>query len=471
MTLIRYQMNILILSLLVISSCEFEHNHPDKTNRPNILFLLADDLGYGELGCYGQEVIKTPILDQLARKGMKFTNFYAGNAVCSPSRAVLMTGKQSTYCTIRGNSGYYDNEDKWYRVPLKKNEITLGEMLQNGGYQTAFVGKWHLDDADDLSTWAHSRGFEYAAQEQWTMRHGGRHYQQDVEYVNGLEDSVIYKLEEWESKDDFRTDLAINYLDNIDEKNPFFLFMSFRAPHGHEREIGNKTLYSDAGWDKKERLHAAKITLLDQHIGRLLDKLKDLGKLENTLVVFTSDNGPHHEGHDPDFFNSNGPFQGYKRDMYEGGLRVPLIAYWADKIEAGTTTDHIGSFQDFMPTLAEIARIKVPDQSNGISLLPVLKGEEAKLRNHLVWEIQLDGHWRKMPNGGFRQGVRMNKWKAVRYGVKTPTKLFDLEKDQGELNDVSDKYPEIRDKMEEILKSDRSDNEYFPYGGVFKIKQ
>jgi arylsulfatase A-like enzyme len=435
--------------------------------KPNILLLLADDLGYGEIGCYGQKIIKTPVLDKLATQGMRFTNFYAGNSVCSPSRAVLMTGKQSTYNTIRGNSGYFPSEDKWLRVALKKNETTLAEMLKKGGYQTAFVGKWHLGDANDPETWAHARGFDFAAQEQWAMRNGGRQFTVNMEYINGLSDSVLYEVDKWQSKDEFRTELALQHLDTLDKEKPFFLFMSFRAPHAHEREIGNKTLYKDKGWEENERIHAAKITLLDQQIGRLLAKLENMGELDNTLVIFTSDNGPHLEGgHDPEFFNSNGVLRGYKRDLYEGGIRVPNIVYWKDKIEAGVVSDYVGCFQDIMPTLAEIASVQEPTQTNGISLLPVLEGKTTKPHDNLVWEILLDGHWQRRINGGFRQAIRIGQWKAVRYGINEEVQLFDLNSDIGETNNVASEHPDIVKNMNKIFMSERADNVYFPHGGI-----
>ncbi|NOR75866.1 MAG: sulfatase-like hydrolase/transferase [Draconibacterium sp.] len=447
--------------LVLLNSCK---NKPEVNPKPNILFLLADDLGYGELGCYGQQEIQTPILDNLAKQGMRFTDFYAGNAVCSPSRAVLLTGKSSSRNTIRGNKGSFNN-DHWMRVALKKDEITLGEMLKNAGYQTAFVGKWHLDDPGDITTWAYNRGFDFAIQEQWGLSDKGINYDEQMHWINGKKDSVYYKEEEWQCKDEFRTNLAFDYLDKIEKDKPFFLFMSYRAPHGHERSIGNKELYTEKGWPAKERLHAAKITLLDKQIGRMLKKLEEMGKLENTLVLFTSDNGPHHEGHNHEFFNSNGDLQGFKRDLYEGGIRVPLIAYWKGKVKAGTLTNHISGFQDLMPTFAEVAGIEVPKQSNGISILPLLKGEKQKEHESLNWEFQLVGWSRKMPKGGFRQSARIDNWKGVRYGVSSETELYNLDADISESENVANEHPEILQKMNQLFEEARTETEGFPYGG------
>ncbi len=465
----KYIPYLILFLALVSAGCNEQAAESSELQKPNILFLLADDLGYGELGSYGQRVIKTPVLDDLASKGMRFTDFYAGNAACSPSRAVLMTGKRSAINTIRGNSGHF-SDDRWMRVALKKDELTIAEMLKQAGYQTGFIGKWHLDDPNDFSTWACNRGFDYAVQEQWESRFGGIEFR-DYEWVNAKEDSVRYDRTKWVCKDEFRTDLAFEYLDDIDRDKPFFLFMSYRAPHAHEGPIQNKTLYADKAWPEIERTHAAKVTLLDRQIGRMLNKLEEMGELENTLVLFTSDNGPHNEwGHDHDFFNSNGSLIGYKRDMYEGGIRVPLIVYWNGRIVPGTVTGHIGGFQDLMPTFADAAGLNSPEQSDGISILPVLKGEPAEEHEFLNWEFQRD-LWGRISteegDGGFYQSARMGQWKAVRYGLNSSTRLFNLDKDISESNNLAAEYPEIVQQMERIFKEERTETEGFPYGGVF----
>lgn len=463
--------------ILIFAGCKNQSTTKDASDnsKPNILFLLADDLGYGELGCYGQEIIQTPVLDDLTEQGLKFTNFYAGNAVCSPSRAVLLTGISSSYNTIRGNNGCF-SDDRWMRVALKKDEITVGEMLKEAGYQTAFIGKWHVDDPNDISTWAYNRGFDFAVQEQWPDRFGGIQYDEQMHWINGKQDSIYYHWKEWECKDEFRTQIAFDYLDTLDIDKPFFLFMSYRAPHGHERQIGNQELYKDEGWPAPERLHAAKITLLDKQIGRLLNKLEEMGELENTLVVFTSDNGPHTEGggHNPEFFDSNGELRGIKRDLYEGGIRIPMLASWKGKIKSGKVTDHIGGFQDFMPTFAEIAGIENPNQSNGISLLPLLKGESQIRHDYLNWEFQLVGWGRKLPEGGFRQSARIDNWKGVRYGINSETELYNLDEDISETNNIASEHTEMVQQMEKLFKKNRSETEGSPYGGVvqdYKAKE
>jgi len=448
------------LLLLLIGGCQQQTSHPEKTN---ILFLLADDLGYGELGSYGQETIKTPVLDNLAKQGMRFTDFYAGTSVCSPSRAVLMTGKHAGHATIRGNNGIYEH-DKWDRVALRKDEVTLGEMLQDAGYQTGFIGKWHLGNPNDESTWAMNRGFDFAVQEQWSSRFGGREFDEKVHWVNDNRDTVRYEQDKYDCIDVFRTNFAMDFLDRKDDTKPFFLFMSYRIPHGHERYIRNKELYSEHGWEEKERRHAAKITLLDGQIGRLLKRIEEDGELDNTLVLFTSDNGAHHEGHDHLFFESTGGLRGFKRDMYEGGIRTPFIAVWANKIQPSTVSDHQGAFYDFMPTFAEIAGVESPAK-DGISILPELTGKKQATHDYLYWELQLDGWNRKMPKGGFRQAIRKGDWKAVRYGAESPIELYNLKEDINETTNIADDHPEIVEEMQALLKSSRTETEGFPFGG------
>ena len=433
----------------------------------NIVLLLADDLGYNELGSYGQTVIETPELDRLAAQGMRFTDFYAGNAVCSPARAVLLTGKSATNVAIRGNAGFFGN-DRWEGVALDRDEFTLGEMMKGAGYQTAFVGKWHLDNPDDVETWAWGHGFDYAVQEQWSARFGGREFPPQRLWVNGDQEYVPYDYRQYDGKDHFRTDFAFEFLESMDRDRPFFLFMSYRAPHSFEGPLRDTELYADRGWPEIERVHAAKITLLDRQVGRLLNKLEEMGELDNTLVLFTSDNGAHFAagGHDLEFFDSNGVLRGGKRDLYEGGVRVPLIAYWQGRVEAGATTGHISAFQDLMPTFADIAGIETPEQSDGVSFLPLLLGEEQREHESLNWEIQLSGWFQTLPDGGFRQSARMGEWKAVRYGVDSATELYNLNQDISESNDVADDHPEIVETMNRLFESARTDTPGFPYGGV-----
>jgi len=438
---------------------------------PNIVFLLADDMGYGELGSYGQKEIETPFLDRLAEGGMRFTDFYAGCSVCSPSRAVLMTGQHIGNVSIRGNKGIY-SDGLWDRVALRKDEVTLAEMLKEGGYQTGFVGKWHLENPNDLSTWAINRGFDFSIQEQWSSARGGEKFEGGVQWINQREEAIFYDYTQWDCLDHFRTDFALKYLDRVDTERPFFLFMSYRSPHAHEFNIRENDLYKDRGWPEIERTHAARITMLDRQIKRLYDRLEEMGELEDTVIFFTSDNGGHNEGqkgakHSYEFFESNGSLRGHKRDMYEGGVRVPFIAYWKGRIKGGKTSDYIGASYDFMPTIAEFAGVPCPEQSDGISMAPVLTGGgRQRAHDYLYWEIHSPHKPGNPGTKGFRQGIRRGDWKAIRYGVREKTELYDLSEDIGERNDLSSRNPELVSEFERLFRASSSATPRYPYGGL-----
>lgn len=432
--------------------------------QPNILFLLADDMGYGELGVYGQATIKTPNLDRLAAEGMRFTDFYAGCSVCSPSRASLMTGQHMGHVSIRGNRGNLGN-GAWGRIPLKKTEVTLGEMLQQAGYETAFVGKWHLGVPENESTWAHGRGFGHAIQEQWGISKDGMVFDEKVHWFNGTQKSVRYDPEAHDCLDEFRTNFAMDYLKSRDTSKPFFLFMSYRSPHAHELYIREKDLYADRGWPPVERRHAARITMLDEQIQRLINHLEETGELDNTIILYTSDNGPHREkGHDNLFFKSAKGLRGYKRDLYEGGVRMPFIAYWRGKIQPGTVSNHIGAAYDFMPTLAALAGVDCPEQSDGISLLPELFGQEQPKHTALYWEIQQP----EQAGEGFAQAVRMGRWKAVRVGAGTPIELYDLDTDLLEQNNIAAEHPEWVKRLTQQMNQASRATAHYPYSGPAK---
>ena len=387
----KNKLSILIVFYIICnSSCKDDLKLYRQS--PNIVFLLADDLGYAELGSYGQKIIKTPNLDTLAASGMIFKNFYAGNAACAPSRAVLLTGKKSSKSSIRGNAGFYGN-DRWEGAALDPNDFTMGKMFKNVGYQTAFIGKWHLDKPDDVNTWAVGHGFDFAVQEQWSSRFEGRKFLPNRLWVNGDQEFIPYDYKKYDCKDHLRTNVAFEFLDNRKIDKPFFLFMSYRAPHSFEGPIRDTLDYKEKDWPEIEKAHAAKITLLDKQVGRLVRKLKEIGVLENTLILFTSDNGPHYAkgGHDLEFFNSNGNLKGGKRDLYEGGIRVPLIAYWENKIRPNSLSYHISGFQDIISTFSEVIGYEITEELDGISFLPTLISKEQQKHEYLNWEFQLSG--------------------------------------------------------------------------------
>ena len=462
----KNKLSILIVFYMICnSSCKDDLKLYRQS--PNIVFLLADDLGYAELGSYGQKIIKTPNLDTLAASGMIFKNFYAGNAACAPSRAVLLTGKKSSKSSIRGNAGFYGN-DRWEGAALDPNDFTMGKMFKNVGYQTAFIGKWHLDKPDDVNTWAVGHGFDFAVQEQWSSRFEGRKFLPNRLWVNGDQEFIPYDYKKYDCKDHLRTNVAFEFLDNRKIDKPFFLFMSYRAPHSFEGPIRDTLDYKERDWPEIEKAHAAKITLLDKQVGRLVRKLKEIGVLDNTLILFTSDNGPHYAkgGHDLEFFNSNGNLKGGKRDLYEGGIRVPLIAYWENKIRPESFSYHVSSFQDIIPTFSEIIGYKVPKNLDGISFLPTLISKDQPKHDYLNWEFQLSGWFQNLPNGGFRQSVRFDHWKAVRYSLNSDIELYDLNEDEGETNNQAHSHPKIVKKAKDIFENSRSEQYGFPYGGV-----
>jgi len=340
-------------------------------------------------------------------------------------------------------------------------------MLQGAGYQTAMIGKWHLGVPKDYSTWAKGRGFDYAVQEQWGENEKGQEIDERVHWVNNTKDSIFYNYNEWSCLDEFRTNFAIDYLGQNTFEKPFFLYMSYRTPHAHEYFLRKTDLYKDKieEWPEIERRHAARITMLDTQIKRLFEKLNSSGELENTIIIFTSDNGPTNENHHSyKFFNSSGGLKGYKRDLYEGGIREPMFSYWQNKIIAGTTSNHQGTFYDVMSTLADIAEIEAPKNTDGISFLPELLNKKQAKHDYLYWEIQ-EGKGIK----GFKQATRFGKWKAIRQFDSYHTELYNLEDDINETIDVSVQHPELVEKANTILKKESVKIEHYPFsGGVFK---
>jgi arylsulfatase A-like enzyme len=431
---------------------------------PSIIFILADDLGYGDLGCYGQTKIKTPNLDRLAAEGMRFTQFYAGSTVCAPSRCALMTGLHTGHATIRGNAA----------VALGPQDLTVAELLKGAGYRTALIGKWGLGD-EHTSGVPGKKGFDefvgYLDQV-----HAHDYYTDHLWHsdpANGYDDWERFPENESGQKGLYTHDLftkaALNYVkikkpDNVNKYRPFFLYLAYTIPHANDEE-GNRSgngmqvpsdaPYSNEPWPQTEKNKAAMITRLDADVGRLLDLLKTLGIDGRTMIFFTSDNGPHKEGGvDPKFFQSSGPLRGIKRDLYEGGIRVPMIVRWPDRIKAGQVNDQLWAFWDFLPTAAQIAGAKVPPKLDGISMLPDLLGQvQTNRHDFLYWEF----HER-----GFQQAVRMDHWKAVRPQADQPLELYDLNTDLGEKENVAEKNPQVVARIEPYLKTARTESAQWP---------
>ncbi len=422
------------------------------SRKPNIVFILADDLGYGDLGCYGQRRIQTPNIDRIAAEGVRFTQVYAGDTVCAPSRCALMTGKHTGHCRIRGNGN---------NSSLEASEITVAKVLKQAGYRTGIFGKWGLGGAGSPGV-PNLQGFD-----EWfgylDQRHAHTYYPDHL-WENQHEFYIPKNFSMTrEYSHDMLTPRAINFIEGS-KKDPFFVYLAYTIPHandelgaatGNGMEVPDFGPYKDENWPAPEKGFAAMITRMDKDVGKLMASLKSLGLDENTLVIFTSDNGAHKEGgHDPEFFHSHGDLRGIKRDLYEGGIRVPTMARWPGMIGAGQVSDQVWAFWDFLPTAAELAGSKPPAGLDGISMAAALLGKPQRNHEYLYWEF----HER-----GFSQAVRMGNWKGVRVGARShPIELFDLSKDPGEKNDVAGQNQEIVAKIGQLMKSARTDSKEFP---------
>ena len=426
--------------------------------RPNIIFIHADDLGYGDLSCYGQRKFKTPNIDRVAAEGMRFTQYYAGSTVCAPSRSALMTGQHTGHTRIRGNA----------RHPLLPEDVTVAEVLKSAAYKTALIGKWGLGEAGTTGI-PNRQGFDYFFG-YLNQRHAHNYYptflwreEERIKLRNVVPDEDEEGSGVSINRVDYTHDLMAEEASKFIERNgggPFFLYLAFTIPHANNEaknkgmEVPDLGAFASRDWPDPEKAKAAMITRLDRDVGRLMALLKKLGIDDDTLVFFTSDNGPHREGGaDPDFLDSNGPLRGIKRDLYEGGIRVPMIARWPKRIKAGAKSDQVWAHWDLPPTLAEVAGVKPPAKIDGISMLNALLGRRQRSHEFLYWEF----HER-----GFSQAARMGDWKAVRKSPDSPIELYDLKNDLGEQNDVAVKHSEVVEKIEEYLKTARTESELWP---------
>ncbi len=441
--------------------------------RPNIIFILADDMGYADLGCYrsgssGPPLIRTPNIDRLAREGMKFTQFYAGSTVCAPSRASLMTGKHTGHTYIRGN---YDYETEG-NLPIPDSTVTVAELLKSSGYRTAMLGKWGLGGPGSTGG-PNRQGFDYSLA-YLDQRKAHDYY---IPYL--WENETKYPLEKNQNDQqgtyshDVFAAAALNYIRQSQEKpsaaQPFFLYLPYTIPHG-KFEVPTDAPYTDEKWSQLAKNYAAMITRMDGDIGRMMALLKELGIDDNTIVFFTSDNGPVKVVNER--FDSNGPFRGYKQDLYEGGIREPMIARWPSRIASGTTSDRVAAFWDVLPTLCDLAGAAIPKATDGISILPTLLGKpEPKPHSYLYWEFfDINYNWNKPGNTKPRiyldkQALRMDDWKVVRNSLldhpTAPLELYNLKTDPAESTDVAAKHPDVVKKMTSLLRSARTEGDFF----------
>lgn len=483
----NYSANVRILfvishMMILVGVHQLAAGKKKPSKKPNIIYLLADDAGYGDFGCYGQEKFTTPNIDKLAASGMKFTQHYSGSTVCAPSRSALLTGQHTGHTPIRGNLPREGGGEG--QPPLPKSSITIAEMLKKEGYTTGAFGKWGLgfprSEGDPIN-----QGFDefygYNCQAE-AHRYYPNHLWYNFTKVD-LPNNTGANPETYSQ--DLIQEKTLEFIDkNKDE--PFFLYVPFVVPHA-ELIAPDDTIYQKfkgkfpeekpfegkpgAAYGSEDFLthryapqaeprtvFAAMMFRMDVYVGQIMDKLKELGIEDNTIVMFASDNGPHNAGGgDPKFFNSNGGFRGIKRDLYEGGVRTAFIASWPDKIKAGQTSDHMSSFWDVMPTLADIADSKTPKYSDGISFLPTLLGKgDQKTHEYLYWEFY---------ERGGKIAVRKDQWKGIILKAKNPDKarfeLYNLEVDPKEKNNIANENPEIVAELKSIMKSAHIDNESY----------
>ncbi|GIX00525.1 MAG: N-acetylgalactosamine-6-sulfatase [Pirellulaceae bacterium] len=449
----------------------------DRSDRPNIILILADDLGYGDLGCYGQSVLKTPHLDSLASAGVRFTQFYAGCTVCAPSRSVLLTGQHTGHTPVRGNS--------LQPIVLPSGYPTIASMLQSAGYATGCIGKWGVGTPHDLTN-PHQVGFDhfFGYVDMWHAHNFYPEFLIRNAMVVRLENEVAKKWKPFQQPGqpqhgrgvaqkrvqyapDLLADAAIEFVKRHRDR-PFFLYYAMNVPHANNEagsdgmEVPTWGEYATRPWPDAEKGFAAMISNIDRDCHRLVETVRQLGLAEQTLILFTSDNGPHHEGgHDADFFDSNGPLTGYKRDLTEGGIRVPMIACWPNHIAPGGEATGPWYFGDFFRTFASITGAPLPnnhelDSEDFSSVL--LDGRlDATRTTPIYWEF----HER-----GTAQAVRFGRWKAIRQPMfDGPVRLFDLESDVGEARDVAAQHPEIVRRAVEILDREHRMDPNWPVRG------
>lgn len=462
----RYAVALLALLFSLPTALTPQNLEPvHAARRPNIIFIQADDLGYGDLSVYGQRHFRTPNLDRMAAEGVRFTSYYSGSTVCAPSRAALMTGLHTGHGRIRGNGD----------IALLPEEVTIGEVLKSAGYRTAVFGKWGLG----------------------TTATTGRPDQQGFDESLGILDHTHahrqYTSHLWKNGKVFPVDPEKDYVNDIftrattefieqEKSAPFFIYLAFTSPHAELRvpqdsmaafrgrfeekpfrnEKADAVATTEPAGERRPSIgyrsqsapratFAAMVTRLDRQVGEVLESLKRAGVDRETIVFFTSDNGPHREGGaDPEFFDSNGPFKGIKRDLYEGGIRVPMIVRWPGRISAGRVSDHPWAHWDILPTAAQIAGAKIPGGLDGVSRLPTLLGQRQPVAPPLYWEFY---------ERGFDQALRTGDWKAVRRGVDGQVELYNLKSDPGETTDLAGRSPEMLLRVTELLQKSRTESE------------
>jgi arylsulfatase A-like enzyme len=417
--------------------------------KPNIIYILADDLGYGDLGCYGQKKIQTPCIDKMAEEGMLFTHQYGGAPVCGPSRACLMTGMHQGSGYIKGNPV------KGNDIPLRKQDVIIPEILKKKGYETACIGKWGLGNKG-TSGYPTNKGFDYFF--------GYDSHKSCHNYYPPflLENDKEYYLKEGTYSHNVLTNKALEWIKGR-KSSPFFMYLAYTLPHSPYNPPNNQP-YANENWTEQYKNYGAMVSMLDQDVGKILDYLKKENMDKDTLVIFASDNGPgsnytKEAKEMVDFFNSAAHFRGMKRDVYEGGIRVPFIAWWPTTVTKGTS-HLVTAFQDILPTICDIVEEEVPVNIDGISILPTLLNEGKQEKHHrLYWEFIYMGE----PTGSRQSCYDLELgFKGVRFGSKGELELFYLNEDEKEQYNVASQYPDIVHQLEEYLNNVRTESYYWP---------
>lgn len=440
---------------------------PDRVrgSRPNIIFVMVDDMGYGDLGVYGQKLIQMPHVDRMAREGIRYTNAYAGSTVCAPSRSVLMTGQHTGHTTVRGNTGRPGHGGVpctggggGTRVPLMENDVTVARVLKDAGYVTGITGKWGLGEPGTTGV-PNRQGFD-----EWlgllNQRRAHSHYpehiwrNQEKRVLDGNTGTREDFATEKHYKHDLFTDFALDFIRRHGRgEAPFFLYLPYTLPHDRFQIPELESYTRDTDWPRQAKVYASMLTRIDRDMGRIFKLLKELGIDERTLVFFCSDNGAanRYEG----LFDSSGPLRGRKRDLYEGGLRTVMVVRWPGTIRPDAVSDDIWYFADVLPTLAELAGVSPPEGIDGVSVLPSLLSQpQPELRDRpLYWEFH---------EGGFQQAARRGDWKAVRRAHDAPLELYNLARDIGERENLAERYPERVAWFDRYLRQSRTSSPNWP---------
>lgn len=424
--------------------------------KPNVVFIMADDLGYHDLGCYGQPSIRTPNIDRLAAEGMRFTQCYTGGSVCAPSRSVLMTGQHLGHTTIRGNFGrvggklVLDNGSPQRRVSLKQSDVTVAEVMKKVGYATGITGKWGVGEPQTPGI-PNKQGFD-----EWfgylNQRRAHSYYpmylwrNEEKVFLNGNRGG-----KEGQYTHDLITDFALEFVRKRANES-FFLYLPYTVPH-QEYVIPDIAPYENEDWPHDAKVYAAMVTRMDRDIGRLMDLLNQQNIDRQTMVFFCSDNGAANRW--DGIFNSASPFRGHKGELYEGGIRTPMIVRQPGRVPAGTTSDFPWYFADVLPTLTELAGGDLPPNIDGISVVPTLYGQQQDPEGrYLYWESYRDD--------GFQQAIRWNQWKGVRLNADQPIELYNVENDVGETHNVAQQHKDVVSQIDEFMTEAHTDSPNWP---------